>query len=1295
MPWQIICNDSGILAIHAALLPIGNRGQVVLFGGDEHNPAQAGRDATPADPAQVDNTRIHDLDGNPGGVITIGSPTTDVFCSGHAFVGDGRLLIGGGTESWEGGGGPGGGHVHGLGNFGGHPACWMFNFRSRTWQRIADFTFVNGTATGEGQGGGRWYPTLLTLPSGDVIAFSGHPSRRSREWHNHNMPEIYSPAANSWRRLPRHNEITFYPRMHLIRGNQIFIASGTGGNSTFFDLNTETVTPQVISRPGGANGFYNNWDNSSVLLPLLPSDDYQARILMCNDVQPIRIDIDSTPTWQNAGTRQMNRRRQYACSTLLPDGTVLVSGGMEDPDNDTTGVREAEIYNPGINWNTNSYNGTMGTWATGDAATVPRNYHSTALLLPDGSVWTAGSSKGADAGDPATFAEKRIEVFEPAYFNNPGRPDLTNAPQSIDYNSTTFTLRTPQRNQIQRVALIRCGSTTHAGDFDQRYVALNFTPTPGVADGLTVTYPNDGSILPPGYYMLWIINNAGLPCKNARFVRVARRGAHLLLDHSTFSSLEIEALLSAGSVARFSKAFYLVLDGYLPGEVSGVPTVQLFYDTAGGAAVPGVTLEINGAAQFEHTPVADEIAQRITFAVDVVFSDAGSVSAANLPSTDRTVIAVARFGNHVAQGTLKFTRNPNPYMTDGSIEWLSTDVRVFKIRAGESRAGVSHSGNPNQFIRNLLTQFNAQPSNGSHPFLGIATDAEASSLELAGVSGFLPLPVYNYAIAKVRYRALSTSATDVQVFFRMFQAGTTDVSFNEGTTYRRSGPAGNAIPLLGKFGAAIASIPFFADERIDTSVASMTTQTDNTNRRTLPPNGASESVAYFGCWLDINQTTPQYPLIVPGDGPFVPAPFSFFNPLGRMSIQQLMRGTHQCLVAEIRYALDPIPFGATPGSNDNLSQRNVVIDHSDNPGSPDSHVVRHPFELKPTTGNGIFSPPYADAFAVNNFAAYSRFNRHPDELMINWGNLPRTSAVSVYLPDLIADDILHLQRSTRVSTSLLEKGDEHTIRCLGGADVTYIPIPPTGKMENLAGLLTIELPDNVVKGQVFHAVVHQVEGTTRRIIGTFQLTIPVSTADVLLPLLTRKLSVLKHIQAAIPASDRWYAVFNRYVGHFSDKIKALGGDPAAVVPSSSGLGADEVKAKWSRCMTLQWLVALLLALLFVCIALLPTAAAGIAATVVLVALLAAGCFYKLRCHPDLCSWIKAALIGLNVGAAVLCTGYLLAGISTFSLLVTLSVLGILNFGLLIFLLCNKCCNGFGTNPKNDVHRQQQYPQVRD
>src|SRR3712207_6625587 len=98
MPWEIIANNSEVLAIHAALLPTN---EILYFGGDEHSQAQHNA-------GQIDNTRLFNL--TDGSITTLPSPTTDVFCSGHAFLGDGRLLVGGGTEQW-GAGDPN--HPHG------------------------------------------------------------------------------------------------------------------------------------------------------------------------------------------------------------------------------------------------------------------------------------------------------------------------------------------------------------------------------------------------------------------------------------------------------------------------------------------------------------------------------------------------------------------------------------------------------------------------------------------------------------------------------------------------------------------------------------------------------------------------------------------------------------------------------------------------------------------------------------------------------------------------------------------------------------------------------------------------------------------------------------------------------------------------------------------------------------------------------------------------------------------------------------------------------------------------------
>ena len=437
--FELIPANSEILAIHAALLPIGPKGKVLILGGDEHNPAQAGNDATPATPANVDNTRLYDVQAKT--ISAAPSPTTDVFCSGHAFLGDGRLVIGGGTESWEGGGGPGGGHVHGLGSFGGHPACWVYNYLRNVWERIADFNFDN--AFGK-TGGGRWYPTLVTLPNGDLIAFSGHPSRRSVQWHNNTIPERYSQAARRWSWIkPTASEITFYPRVHLIKGGQLFICAVEDGNSHFYNPNTGDFEGPAIAAPGGA---YNGWDATSVMLPLLPADNYSARILMCDDANPKRINLgDAAPAWNNAGARAgaaAGRVRVFGIGTILPDGKILVYGGVAGSHADATGVLEPEIYEPGIDWAAGTYSNPQ-VWQSlaADPNGVVRNYHSTNMLLPDGSVFTAGSSKNADSGDPATKGEMRIVIFKPDYFDNVARPDLTSTAASAAYGQTD-----PDRN---------------------------------------------------------------------------------------------------------------------------------------------------------------------------------------------------------------------------------------------------------------------------------------------------------------------------------------------------------------------------------------------------------------------------------------------------------------------------------------------------------------------------------------------------------------------------------------------------------------------------------------------------------------------------------------------------------------------------------------------------------------------------------------------------------------------------------------------------------------------------------
>jgi hypothetical protein len=154
-------------------------------------------------------------------------------------------------------------------------------------------------------------------------------------------------------------------------------------------------------------------------------------------------------------------------------------------------VLESEIYDPAA-----------GTWTAAATATVPRLYHSVALLLPDGRVATAGSNP--DRGDD----ELRIEIFHPPYLFQGRRPFIENAPQHVAYGSH-HTLTTPTAQDIQWAQLIRPMATTHSTDSQQRLVDLPFT-VDNLTE-LTITIPGDRNLAPPGWYMLSIVDTKRRP----------------------------------------------------------------------------------------------------------------------------------------------------------------------------------------------------------------------------------------------------------------------------------------------------------------------------------------------------------------------------------------------------------------------------------------------------------------------------------------------------------------------------------------------------------------------------------------------------------------------------------------------------------------------------------------------------------------------------------------------------------------------------------------------------------------
>jgi hypothetical protein len=252
----------------------------------------------------------------------------------------------------------------------------------------------------------------------------------------------------------------------------------------------------------------------------------------------------SPPVWSAAPGSPMSRGRTNGHCVLLPDETVLIVGGHDgykwQPSPATEPSLEAEIFTPGKGFK---------LAAKMDSS---RMYHSIALLLPDGRVLVAGGADpnsnepklnypsgwaGPAYSDPGNtnpafrsdipFNRKSFAFYEPPYcFNADGtkasRPVIAGvrrggaSTQRVKYGQV-FTVITPQAASITKVSFMRPGAPTHHTDTEQRCVRLNFTKGTGQ---LTVTAISDAKVAPPGFYMLWIVDDKGRPCKDAKFIHL-------------------------------------------------------------------------------------------------------------------------------------------------------------------------------------------------------------------------------------------------------------------------------------------------------------------------------------------------------------------------------------------------------------------------------------------------------------------------------------------------------------------------------------------------------------------------------------------------------------------------------------------------------------------------------------------------------------------------------------------------------------------------------------------------------
>jgi hypothetical protein len=186
---------------------------------------------------------------------------------------------------------------------------------------------------------------------------------------------------------------------------------------------------------------------------------------------------------------------------LLPDGTVFVTGGSLKQEDVPLARLQSEIYDPIKN-----------EWTLTASASVPRLYHSTALLLPDGRVVAAGGNPDATQlvewdKDPLN-EEMRLEIYSPPYLFKGSRPAITQAPKNWSYGENKQ-INSPDALDIRSACLIRNCVTTHSYDTNQRLVELDVLSQN--AGHLTAQLTKNLNIAPPGWYMLFIVNTSGIP----------------------------------------------------------------------------------------------------------------------------------------------------------------------------------------------------------------------------------------------------------------------------------------------------------------------------------------------------------------------------------------------------------------------------------------------------------------------------------------------------------------------------------------------------------------------------------------------------------------------------------------------------------------------------------------------------------------------------------------------------------------------------------------------------------------
>jgi hypothetical protein len=400
---------------------------------------------------------------------------TDMFGAGHDLLPDGRLFVSGGSETGPDWYGIKDNHV----------------FKDGVWTAVSSMQVP------------RWYPTVTTLGSGEVLVSGGVVALgENNSYINTDLSEIWNPKTDTWRTLSAKLEVPLYPRMQVAPDGRVVM---TGPASDVMRLDTNGAGSWTnLGKRDNINRVYGSavlYDEGKVL-ELGGSNPQDPDFDLREGSSSTKVIDLRTGQVRDTGAMRFGRRNQNA--TVLPDQTVFVNGGNTEGNGGGRMQKESELWEP-----------SKDAFRLLASESIGRPYHSVALLLPDARVFSAGGYDSAPFpnSDPKYRPlYKNAQIFNPPYLYGPDgklapRPEILEAPGQLAYDQA-FTVRVDKPEQIAKACLIRLGSVTHAFNFGQRFVKLELQ---NVAGKLEMRSPKNANLAPPGFYHLFVLDQNGVP----------------------------------------------------------------------------------------------------------------------------------------------------------------------------------------------------------------------------------------------------------------------------------------------------------------------------------------------------------------------------------------------------------------------------------------------------------------------------------------------------------------------------------------------------------------------------------------------------------------------------------------------------------------------------------------------------------------------------------------------------------------------------------------------------------------